>query len=79
MPKIRVILEGDDGQQMEQVFALPSDLNSLDVIDEAVERFKNQTLPKVEQALLEQALLEQALLERLVAKEKKTLSDRKRS
>ncbi len=48
-------------------------LTSLEAIDEAVEQFKNQTLPKVEQELLKQAQ------ERLVAQEKKTVAGRKRS
>lgn len=65
MPKIRLIIEDDDGHQTEQTFALSGDLESLDGIDEAVEQFKNTALPPLEQQLLAQA---QA---RTVAEEKK--------
>lgn len=37
MPRIRLILEDDHGQQIEQTFALTGDLDSLDGIDEAQE------------------------------------------
>ena len=53
MPTIRVILEDDNGQQTEQTFALSSDLDTLDAIDEAVEQFKNDNLPKIGQQLLD--------------------------
>lgn len=65
MPKIRVILETEDGQSAEQVFDLPGNLDNLDAIDEAVEQFKNKTLPGIEQELLQQSQ------ERLAAQEKK--------
>ena len=68
MPKIRLIVEQDDGQQSEQTYQLSGDLEHLDGIDEAVEQFKNVALPQVEQQLLSQA---QA---RAVAQEKKTAS-----
>ena len=55
MPKIRLIIEDDAGQQTEQTFALSGDLESLDGIDEAVEQFKNAALPQVEQQLLAKA------------------------
>jgi len=48
MPKIRVILETEDGQSTEQIFELPGNLDTLDAIDEAVEQFKNKTLPGIE-------------------------------
>jgi len=66
MPKIRLIVEHDDGYQTEQTYELSGDLEHLDGIDEAVEGFKNAALPQVEQQLLSQA---QA---RAVAQEKKT-------
>lgn len=68
MPKIKLIIEQEDGTQTEQSFALQGDLNSLDGIDEAVESFKNLALPQVEQELLEKAQ------QRALAQEKKTLS-----
>ena len=72
MPKIRVILETEDGQSTEQVFDLPGTLDTLDAIDEAVEQFKNKTLPGLEQELLQQSQ------ERLAAQEKKTVPAPKR-
>lgn len=72
MPKIRVILEDDHGQQTEQTFALNGNLDTLDAIDEAVEQFKNDTLPKLEQELLHQSQ------ERIAAQEKKTLVESQR-
>lgn len=68
MPKIRVIVETEDGQSTEQVFVLPGNLDTLDAIDEAVEQFKNDTLPRIEQELLQNSQ------ERLAAQEKKTVS-----
>ena len=67
MPKILVTLLNDDGTQSQQSFELAGDLDCLDGIDEAVEKFKNAALPKVEQQLLQQAQ------ERAIAQEKKTL------
>jgi hypothetical protein len=55
MPKIRLIVEGDDGTQTEKTFGLRGDLDHLDGIDEAVEAFKNQALPQLEQELLARA------------------------
>ncbi len=72
MPKIRLILEDDNGQQMEQTFVLEGNLNTLDAIDEAVEQFKNETLPKIEQELLHQSQV------RLAAQEKKTVAPKQR-
>ena len=48
MPRIRLILEDDNGHRSEQTFSLSGDLTSLDAIDEAVEQFKNQALPCLE-------------------------------
>jgi hypothetical protein len=55
MPRIRLILEDDNGTQTEQTFALTGDLDTLDGIDEAVEAFRLQALPDIEKTLLEQA------------------------
>jgi|HubBroStandDraft_4_1064222.scaffolds.fasta_scaffold308447_1 hypothetical protein len=55
MPRIRLILEDDHSQQIEQTFALTGDLDSLDGIDEAVEQFRLNALPDLEKALLVQA------------------------
>ena len=52
MPKIRLIIEDDTGHHTEQTFALTSELESLEGIDEAVEQFKNAALPHIEQQLL---------------------------
>lgn len=68
MPEITLILKDDDGNQMEKAFTLAGDLDSLDGIDEAVEQFKNQALPQIEQELLTD------LQERALQKEKKTLA-----
>lgn len=67
MPKIRIIVEDDQGNQTEQVHDLAGDLSDLDSIDEAVEQFKSAALPQIEQTLLEQAQAS------AVAQEKKTL------
>lgn len=67
MPKIHLILEDEDGNQTRKTFALQGDLGHLDGIDEAVEQFKNQALPQVEQELLAQAG------ERAMEQEKKTV------
>ena len=67
MPTIRVIVEDDNGRTSEKTFHIEGTLDTLDAIDEAVEQFKNQTLPQIEQELLQNAQ------ERIAAKEKKTL------
>ena len=67
MPKIRLIIEDEEGNRSEENFALTGDLDSLDGIDEAVEQFKNRALPQIEQELLSRAQ------ERAVQEEKKTL------
>lgn len=67
METIRLTLTRPDGTTLEQTFALDGDLDSLNGIEAAVERFKNQALPQVEKALLEQAQ------ERRVQQEKKTV------
>ena len=68
LPKILVTILDDDGTQCEQSFELDGGLDCLDAIDEAVENFKNEALPKVEQHLLQQAQ------QRALAKQKKKLS-----
>jgi hypothetical protein len=59
MPRIRLIVEDDQGQPLapagEQVYVLEGTCDTLDDIDAAVERFKNTALPEVEKLLLEQA------------------------
>ena len=55
MPRIRLILEDDNGTQTEQAFALTGNLETLDGIDAAVEAFRLQALPDLEKTLLEQA------------------------
>jgi hypothetical protein len=69
MAKIRLIVEDDEGNQSEQVFDLVGDLDHLDGIESAVEDFRLDALPKIEQALLE------AVQQRHVAQEKKTLPE----
>ena len=69
MPRVRLILEDDQGHQTEQTYALEGPLegqcDTLNQIETAVERFKKQALPDIEQALLTQAQ------ERFAAQEKK--------
>jgi hypothetical protein len=55
MARIRVIVEGEEGERCEQVFELQGDLDSLDGIETAVEEFRLQTLPQVEQTLMQKA------------------------
>ena len=55
-PKIRIILENNDGTIAEKSYPLTGDLDHLDGIDEAVEEFKNEALPELEKKLLAQAL-----------------------
>lgn len=71
MPQIQLVLRNDDGTTTEKIFDLGNDLNRLDAIDEAVEQFKNEALPQVEQELLRKAQ------EQTVAQEKKTLVEGK--
>ncbi len=55
MPRVRIILENDNGTQSEQTFVLQGDLDTLDGIDEAVEQFRLDALPDLEKLLLQQA------------------------
>jgi hypothetical protein len=66
MPKVRIILEDDNGTVTEQTYALSGDLDTLDGIDESVEQFRLEALPQLEKALLEQSQ------QRAVEQEKKT-------
>jgi hypothetical protein len=67
MTEITLILKDENGTQTRRTFGLAGDLDSLDGIDEAVEEFKRQALPQIEQELLTQAH------DRVVAQEKKTV------
>jgi hypothetical protein len=66
MPKVRLILEDENGVTTQQSYDLPTDLSNLDAIDEAVEQFRLQALPALEKELLEKAQQTQ------VQQEKKT-------
>ena len=59
MPRIRLVVEDDQGQPLsdtaEFVYVLQGHCDTLDDIDDAVEKFKNEALPQVEHLLLEQA------------------------
>jgi hypothetical protein len=59
MPRIRLVLEDDQGNLLpettEQIYRLDGSCDTLNQIEAAVERFKNQALPQVEQTLLTQA------------------------
>jgi len=59
MPRIRIIVEGDDGQPLgqlsEHIFALDSACENLDQIEASVEQFKQVALPTVEADLLQSA------------------------
>lgn len=69
MVDITLILKDDNGNQSQKTYALAGNLDNLDGIDEAVEQFKNQALPQIEQELLRQAH------DRAVVQEKKTVPD----
>ncbi len=68
MTEITLILKDDGANPIEKSFVLTGDLDSLDGIDEAVEHFKNEALPQIEQELLSCAQ------ERALQEEKKTLA-----
>jgi len=59
MSRIRLILEDDNGKPLpenaEQVYLLDGDCDTLNQIEAAIEKFKNQALPQVEQTLLTKA------------------------
>jgi hypothetical protein len=69
MPRVRIVLEDDNGNALpetEQVYTLENACDTLNQIEAAVETFKNQALPPLEQALLQDAQ------ERCITQEKKT-------
>ena len=58
MPRIRIILEDDQGNPIEptrRTYRLEGDCDTLDEIERAVEGFKQQALPEVERSLLSEA------------------------
>jgi hypothetical protein len=55
MPRVRLILEDDHGRATEQSYPLEGQCDTLNQIEAAVETFKNQALPHLEQTLLDQA------------------------
>ncbi len=59
MPRIRLILEDDNGMPLpattEQVYVLPGSCDTLNRIEAAVETFKQVALPQLEHTLLAQA------------------------
>jgi len=58
MPRVRLILEDDNGNVVpntEQVYVLEGDCETINQIETAVETFKQSALPPLEQALLTQA------------------------
>ncbi len=59
MPRIRLILEDDNGTPLldhaERIYLLEGRCDTLNQIEEAVEKFKNAALPDVEQTLLDDA------------------------
>jgi hypothetical protein len=59
MPRIRLILEDDEGnpipQAEQRIYQLQGDCENLDEIERAVEGFKRRALPEVEHALLARA------------------------
>ncbi len=71
MPRIRVILEDDEGNPIpaaRQTYRLEGGCETLDEIERAVESFKQQALPEVERSLLGEAQ------KRFVARGKKARS-----
>jgi hypothetical protein len=58
MPRIRIIVEDDQGNPLpdaRRAYPLEGDLDTLDGIERAVEAFKEQALPEVERSLLAEA------------------------
>ena len=58
MPRVRLVLEDDNGNPIadtEQVYVLQGDCDTINQIEAAVETFKKNALPPLEQALLNQA------------------------
>ena len=58
MPRVRLILEDDNGNPLpdtEQVYVLEGNCDTINQIETADETFKKSALPPLEQALLTQA------------------------
>ena len=55
MATIRIVVEEDGQPILDKSYALPAELGDLDAIDEAVEGFKNEALPQIEEGLLARA------------------------
>ena len=59
MARVRIIVEDDNGQPLtaaaEHIYALAGACDTLDAIDEAVEQWRKQALPAIEQTLLTKA------------------------
>jgi hypothetical protein len=59
MPRIRLILQDDEGNPLpdaaRRTYPLEGDLDTLDGIERAVETFKERALPEVERSLLTEA------------------------
>ena len=59
MPRIRLILEDDEGNPIpaaeQRIYQLQGECENLDEIERAVEGFKRQALPEVEHSLLTRA------------------------
>ncbi len=69
MPRVRLVLEDDNGNPIadtEQVHVLEGNCDTINQIEAAVETFKKNALPPLEQALLNRAQ------ERFVRARKKT-------
>lgn len=68
MPRVRVILEDDNGNPLpdtEQIYVLDSACDTLNQIEASIETFRKSALPALEQSLLSEAQ------ERYVTTEKK--------
>jgi hypothetical protein len=58
VPRIRIILEDDQGNSLpdaRRTYRLEGDLDTLDQIERAVETFKERALPQLERSLLAEA------------------------
>ncbi len=59
MPHIRLILQDDEGNPIpgaeERIYQLQGELETLDQIEQATERFKREALPEIEHSLLNRA------------------------
>jgi TolA-binding protein len=59
MPHIRLIFQDDEGNPIpgleERIYQLQGELETLDQIEQATERFKQQALPEIEHSLLKRA------------------------